>query len=72
MKKKSKPPVRSAGNSRMTISLPESLLRKIDAKAASDGRTRSNWVVKSLEELVGNNGIHSLGHADENDYREAK
>ncbi len=56
----------------MTISLPESLLRKIDAKAASDGRTRSNWVVKSLEDLVGNNGIHSLGPADEDDYREAK
>lgn len=72
MKNNAKPPVRSAGNSRMTISLPESLLRKIDEMAANDGRTRSNWVVKSLEDLVGNQGIHALPPADEDDYRAVK
>ena len=56
----------------MTISLPESLLKKIDKTAAADGRTRSNWVVKALEELVGSNGIRVLPPAAEDDYREVK
>ena len=56
----------------MTISLPDSLLKKIDKASAADGRTRSNWVVKVLEEIVGNNGIYALPAADEDDCRSVK
>ena len=56
----------------MTVSLPASLLQKIDAKAEQDGRTRSNWVVKSLEDFFENQGLHSLPDNDANEDRKAK
>jgi metal-responsive CopG/Arc/MetJ family transcriptional regulator len=39
-------------NRTITISIPRSLVADIDALAQADGRTRSNWVVRQLEELV--------------------
>jgi metal-responsive CopG/Arc/MetJ family transcriptional regulator len=69
MKNKGKQPVRSADNSRMTVSLPKSLLEKIDSRAAQDNRKRSNWVVKALEDLFAENGLRSLPAADAEDDR---
>ncbi len=43
---------RADGQTSMTISLPADLLAKIDARAAASKRTRSNWVVVKLEEIL--------------------
>lgn len=43
---------RAEDKATMTVSLPATLLQKIDVCAAGERRTRSNWVVLKLERAV--------------------
>jgi metal-responsive CopG/Arc/MetJ family transcriptional regulator len=44
--------IRKKDNRTITISLPKSLVVDIDELAQADGRSRSNWIVRQLEDLV--------------------
>ena len=43
---------RSADKTTMTVSLPKSLLDRIDRLRKTENRTRSNWVVTELDSLT--------------------
>ena len=49
---KPRTPVRSSDQANVTISLPKSLLSKIDLAAALENRTRSNWLRQELGRIV--------------------
>jgi metal-responsive CopG/Arc/MetJ family transcriptional regulator len=55
---------RSPDQQTITISLSRSLVRRIDALAQKDNRSRSNWIVTELmrrvEELTPPKNIHTL------------
>jgi predicted transcriptional regulator len=44
--------IRAKANRTITVSIPRSLVDEIDAFAAEEKRTRSNWIVKELEIIV--------------------
>lgn len=43
---------RAPGKTQISISLPESLVRQIDALAAGENRNRSNYIANSLQRLA--------------------
>lgn len=43
---------RAAAQTQISVSLPRRLLENIDALAAEDHRTRSNWIVAVIERKV--------------------
>jgi len=52
MAKKKKSHARAPGMTQISISLPESLVDKIDRLADSDNRNRSNFIATYLEKLA--------------------
>lgn len=44
--------VRSSDQRTITVSIPRSLVAQIDQFAEGEKRSRSNWIVKELEELM--------------------
>ena len=53
MAKKKKSHARAPGMTQISISLPESLVDKIDRLADIDNRNRSNFIATYLEKLAG-------------------
>jgi hypothetical protein len=43
---------RADDSTQISISLPKSLLKQIDALAKEDGRTRSNWIARQLTAAI--------------------
>ena len=44
--------IRAKNNRTITISLPKSLVAEIDKLARAERRSRSNWIVHELEEMI--------------------
>jgi hypothetical protein len=43
---------RAPGQTQISISMPKSIVDEIDALAAEDRRTRSNWIVSVIEKRI--------------------
>ena len=52
MAKKSRSHERADGQAQISVSLPQSLLEKIDAHAKRDRRGRSDWIVNEIEKRI--------------------